>query len=85
VDSIEQRPVHIDELLAAREVFMTSTTCLVVPVTHVDETPIGDGSSGKTALALHAAMVNDMRPAEGSARHTAVPYGYLTGMRSQLV
>ena len=85
VDTVEQRPVHVDELLAAREVFMTSSTALVVPVTHVDEAPIGDGTSGKTALALHVALANDMQPREGSARHMAVPYGYLTGMRSQLV
>lgn len=77
--------MHVDELLQAREVFVSSTTTLVVPVTHVDEKPIGDGTVGKSALALYAALVNDMKPVEGSGRHMEVPYGYLTGMRSQLI
>ena len=82
---MEQRPLHLSELLAAREVVMTGTSGLVVPITHVDEQPIGEGAVGSSALALYAAMVNDMRPVEGSARHMAVPYGYLTGMRNELV
>jgi 4-amino-4-deoxychorismate lyase len=82
---VEQRPIHVDELLQAQEVFVSSTTSLVVPITHVDEHPIADGKVGKSALALYAALVNDMRPVEGSARHMEVPYGYLTGMRSQLI
>lgn len=42
-----------DELLAADEVFITSTTRQVVPVTQIDQTPIGsEGKPGPTTLKL---------------------------------
>ena len=41
-----EEPLHLDDLLAADEAFMTSTTREVVPVRQVDETPIGSGRPG---------------------------------------
>ncbi|MCC7292785.1 MAG: D-amino acid aminotransferase [Phycisphaerales bacterium] len=42
----EERPVHIDELRAADEMFLTSTTEEVLPVTSLDGRPIADGQVG---------------------------------------
>ncbi len=41
-----EEPLRLEDLLAAHEVFMTSTTREVVPVARVDETEIGDGRPG---------------------------------------
>ena len=41
-----EEPLRLDDLLAADEAFMTSTTREVVPVTRVDEAAIGDGRPG---------------------------------------
>lgn len=41
-----EKPLQLDTLLAADEAFMTSTTREVVPVSRVDDSPIGDGRPG---------------------------------------
>jgi branched-chain amino acid aminotransferase len=41
-----EEPLRLDDLLAAEEAFMTSTTREVVPVRQVDDTVIGDGRPG---------------------------------------
>ena len=41
-----EEPLHLDDLLAADEAFVTSTTREVVPVRQVDETPVGSGRPG---------------------------------------
>lgn len=41
-----QKPLHLDALLGADEVFMTSTTREVVPVRQVDDALVGDGRPG---------------------------------------
>ena len=41
-----EEPLHLDDLLAADEAFLTSTTREVVPVTQVDEAPVGSGRPG---------------------------------------
>jgi len=41
-----EEPLRLDELLAADEAFVTSTTREVVPVRQVDETPVGTGRPG---------------------------------------
>jgi len=40
------RTCHLDELLAADEVFITSTTVDAMPITRVDNRQIGDGTPG---------------------------------------
>jgi branched-chain amino acid aminotransferase len=49
-------PLHLDDLLAADEAFMTSTTREVVPVREVDETPIGKGRPGPLTRRVIAAF-----------------------------
>jgi branched-chain amino acid aminotransferase len=41
-----EEPLHLDDLLAADEAFLTSTTREVVPVRQVDETPLGSARPG---------------------------------------
>ncbi|PNW73874.1 hypothetical protein CHLRE_13g576400v5 [Chlamydomonas reinhardtii] len=88
VREVQQRKLHISELQAAKEAFLVCTTYTVAPLASVDGAPIADGATGVTTLALHYMLDNDMRPPPPgviSDRHTSVPYGYLTGMRDQLV
>jgi branched-chain amino acid aminotransferase len=50
-----ERPLRLEDLIGADEVFMTSTTREVVPVTRVDETAIGGGRPGSlTRRAMEA-------------------------------
>ena len=41
-----EEPLHLEDLLAADEAFMTSTTREVVPVRQVDDVSIGGGRPG---------------------------------------
>jgi branched-chain amino acid aminotransferase len=41
-----EEPLRLEDLLAADEAFLTSTTREVVPVAQVDETPVGTGRPG---------------------------------------
>jgi D-alanine transaminase/branched-chain amino acid aminotransferase len=54
---VEERPVSIEELRSAAEVFMTSTTKRILPVTHVDGAAIGNGHAGSVTLKLLAAFL----------------------------
>jgi D-alanine transaminase len=47
--------VNLDELKAAAELILVGTTTEVVPVIHVDTTPIGGGKPGPVARRLHHA------------------------------
>jgi D-alanine transaminase len=47
-----ERKFTLAEAKAAREVFITSATSIVTPVTRIDETPIGNGAPGLTASRL---------------------------------
>jgi branched-chain amino acid aminotransferase len=49
-------PVPLARLVAADEVFITSSIREIVPVVRVDAHGIGDGSPGPTTRALHAAF-----------------------------
>jgi branched-chain amino acid aminotransferase len=51
-----EEPLHLEDILGAEEVFMTSTTREVVPVTKVDETSIGDGRPGPLTRRLMEAF-----------------------------
>lgn len=46
VSSVEERTFTKDELLAAKEVFLTSTTSLVMPVVVIDGQKVGTGRPG---------------------------------------
>ncbi len=47
-----ERAFSLAEARVAREAFVTSTTAFVMPVTSIDDEPVGDGSPGPLARAL---------------------------------
>ncbi|MEH0022888.1 MAG: aminotransferase class IV [Desulfobacter sp.] len=49
---IEERPLPLDDLLRAEEVFITGTNKGVVPVVRIDDISIGSGRPGKNTLVL---------------------------------
>jgi D-alanine transaminase len=49
---VTERPFSVEEALAAREAFVTSTTSFVMPVVAIDDTQIGDGKPGDVSLQL---------------------------------
>ncbi len=55
---LEERAVTVAELGAAREVFYTSASSFVVPVTSVDGRPVGTGEPGPLAARLRALYVD---------------------------
>lgn len=89
VERIEQRTFTVQEMLAAQEAFAVSTQIGVIGITHFDEQQIGthefEGEAGAVSMALNELLAVQRQPKEGSPAFTEVPYGYLTGMKSQLV
>lgn len=57
---VEERTFTVSELKSAREVFLTSTTSYVTPVTQVDSTVIGNGKPGSTSLDLRTRYIEYM-------------------------
>jgi D-alanine transaminase len=51
-----EREFSLEELLSAEEVFLTGTTLEVMPVTHVDDHPIGTGEPGRITNRLQQAF-----------------------------
>ncbi|HEX9149337.1 MAG TPA: aminotransferase class IV [Thermoanaerobaculia bacterium] len=51
-ESIEERPISIEELFSADEVFLASTTLWTYPVVEIDGRRIGDGRPGPLATRL---------------------------------
>jgi branched-subunit amino acid aminotransferase/4-amino-4-deoxychorismate lyase len=49
---VEEGVVTLDDIAAAKEAFLTSTTKRIVPIIKVNETVIGDGKPGAISLAL---------------------------------
>jgi branched-chain amino acid aminotransferase len=50
VGEVAIRPILFEEMLAADEIFITSTTKILLPVTQVDNHLIGNGKVGKKSL-----------------------------------
>ncbi|MEP7142528.1 MAG: aminotransferase class IV [Ferruginibacter sp.] len=55
--TIEQRAVNIEEIKNAAEVFMTSTTKRLLPVTRIDDVVIGNGVAGPITVLLNTAFI----------------------------
>ncbi len=53
---IEERAFSVDEMLAAREVFITAATSICFPVISVDGKPIGNGHPGSIAQNIREAF-----------------------------
>lgn len=52
---IEERSFAVEEAREAAEAFITSTSSLVLPVTHIDGRPVGEGRPGRMTRGLLAA------------------------------
>lgn len=65
----EVRDISVTELKQATEVFMTSTTKRILPVTEIDGTPIGNGKAGSLTRQLHTLFIQQLEPVAGS-EHT---------------
>jgi D-alanine transaminase len=52
--TLVERAFTVEEAKKAREVFITSATSIVTPVTRIDDTPIGNGAPGLTASKLRS-------------------------------
>lgn len=51
---VRETDITLDELAAAQEVMITSTLKGVLPITHIDGRPVGDGQVGRLSQALKA-------------------------------
>ncbi|MGW9232854.1 D-amino-acid transaminase [Pseudorhizobium sp. NPDC055634] len=55
---VEEREFSVEEMLAAREVFLTSATGSCVPVVEIDGRTIANGHPGSVAAALRSAFLH---------------------------
>eukprot|EP00878_Enallax_costatus_P027491 GHUV01029608.1.p1 GENE.GHUV01029608.1~~GHUV01029608.1.p1 ORF type:complete len:237 (+),score=45.98 GHUV01029608.1:496-1206(+) len=92
IERVERRMFTVDELKRAQEAFAMNTFLGVVGISHLDSEWIGVDEEyqeleqcGPVSLALNEMLHVDRNYKKGSAKHTEVPYGYMTGMVSQLV
>ncbi|HYD29900.1 MAG TPA: D-amino-acid transaminase [Azospirillaceae bacterium] len=56
--TVEERSFTVAEALAAREAFLSSATTFALPVTRIDDTPIGDGKPGAVTMKLRHAYLD---------------------------
>lgn len=54
---LDERPFSVEEAKAAREAFLTSTTCDLLPVVRIDGAPVGNGKPGPLSRQLRAAYL----------------------------
>ena len=59
--AVEERIYKLDEALVADEAFLTAASIYVLPVSHIDDTKIGDGMVGDFTLALRAGFLQTAR------------------------
>jgi D-alanine transaminase len=50
--TVEEKPIPIDDLFTAEEVFLASTTMWTYPLIEIDGKRIGEGKPGRVAQAL---------------------------------
>jgi D-alanine transaminase/branched-chain amino acid aminotransferase len=55
--SVREHDVHLEEVYAAKEVFLTSTTKRILPIVQVDDKVIGTGNPGPVSLAILSQLV----------------------------
>jgi D-alanine transaminase len=59
--NVTQRAFMLDQALAADELFLTSATSFVLPVTQVDDHTIGNGKPGPITTALRNGYIDRAR------------------------
>lgn len=59
--AVEERIYKLDEALTSDEAFLTAASIYVLPVSHIDDTKIGDGTAGDFTLALRAGFLQTAR------------------------
>jgi D-alanine transaminase len=64
-----ERAFSLAEARAAREMFVTSTTSFVMPVTQLDDSVIANGKPGTIGLKLRQRYIAYMASAEGVDAH----------------
>jgi D-alanine transaminase len=62
---IREEAFTVEQLKAAREVFVTAATSLVLPVVAVDGAPVGNGAPGLVATSLREAYIDRARATAG--------------------
>jgi D-alanine transaminase len=68
-----ERRITLAEALAAREVFVTSTTSFVMPVTQIDQTVVANGRPGSVSAKLRQRYIAYMARAEFGGRDPEIP------------
>ena len=63
--AVQERPVSLEEALAASEVWLTSTSLEVWPVSHIDGKPIGEGAPGEVFQQVDALFQESKRALKG--------------------
>ena len=59
--AVDERIYKLDEALEADEAFLTAASIYVLPVSHIDDTVIGDGMPGDFTQALRAGFLKTAR------------------------
>lgn len=60
---VEERPIALDELFTAEEVFLASTTLWTYAIVEIDGRPVGNGRPGRVAAQLCEALQAEFRGA----------------------
>ncbi len=66
--AVRERPIHVEELADADELFFTGTTSEVRPTVRVDGRPVGDGRPGTITRALSRGLLRRIERAKEAAR-----------------
>jgi len=72
---VEERPVPVEQLRFASELFFTGTTTEVRPTVEVDGWKIGDGKVGPVTRAIHHAFLDGVRQETRGQEREAAAYG----------
>jgi branched-chain amino acid aminotransferase len=60
--AVEERDLHLSELPTAKEAFITSTSRHIIPVSHIDDIPIGSATPGPIAQQLNSHLYDLVKP-----------------------
>ncbi len=70
---VEERPIQVEELADADELFFTGTTGEVRPCVRVDGAAVGDGRVGEITRQLSDAFLAEVARVVAGARAGALP------------